>query len=129
MTKSYEKWKKKGFQILAVPCNQFGDKEPGKEKDIFDFVSQSFNSKFPLLEKMEVNGNNTHPLYAYLRSNSELYDPKTKKSRVVHWNFSKFFIDSKGKVIKYFPTEYPIESVAQFIDEKMSRKEIIESEL
>ena len=80
--------------MLAIPSNQFGNQEPGTTFEIFDFVTKSFKSQFPLLEKVEANGNNTHPLYAYLRTNSELYDPKTKKARVVPWNFAKFFINS-----------------------------------
>jgi glutathione peroxidase len=56
-----------------------------------------------LTEKVEINGPNAHPLYVYLRSHSELYDEKTKTSRVIPWNFSKFIVDHNGEVIKFFP--------------------------
>lgn len=65
-----------------------------------------------MTEKVEINGPNAHPLYVYLRSKSELYDKKTKTSRVIPWNFSKFIVDQKGKVIKFFPPEEKMENVA-----------------
>lgn len=65
-----------------------------------------------MFEKIEVNGVNTHPLYEYLRRNSELYDPATKSCKVIPWNFSKFVLDNKGKVIKFAgPTVKPNELI------------------
>ena len=84
---------KSGLEILAVPCNQFKEQESGSSAEIHSFVKTNFGSGFPLLEKIEVNGDHPHPLYAYLRSNSELYDPKTKTSKVVPWNFAKFMLN------------------------------------
>jgi glutathione peroxidase len=55
------------------------------------------------MTKVEVNGENTHPLFVFLRNNSELYDPASKTAKVIPWNFAKFFVNSEGKVIKFFP--------------------------
>ena len=60
----------KGFEILAFPCNQFFSQESGSEADIKKFVKENFGANFPIFSKIEVNGNNTHPLFVFLRNNS-----------------------------------------------------------
>ena len=77
MVKSHNKWRNNGFEILAFPCNQFFSQESGSPEEIQKFVKENFNVEFPVMEKIEVNGENTHPLFCYLRNNSELYDQKT----------------------------------------------------
>jgi glutathione peroxidase len=83
----------KGFELLAFPCNQFFNQESGTPAEIIEFVRSRFGSKFTLFEKVEVNGPNTHPVYRFLRNNSELYDKKTKEAKVIPWNFSKFLLN------------------------------------
>jgi glutathione peroxidase len=121
LSKVYDEWSEKGFEILAVPCNQFNDQESGTSTEIFNFVTTTYEVKFPLLQKVDVNGNYTHPLFAYLRSNSELYDPKTQTAKVIPWNFAKFFVQPDGKVIKYYPPEEPMETVVDFITAQMQK--------
>ena len=70
MTNAYKQWSQKGLQILAVPCNQFKNQEPGSSAEINTYVKDNFQSEFPLLEKVEVNGEHPHPLFAFLRNNS-----------------------------------------------------------
>ncbi len=57
---------------------------------------------FPIFDKVEVNGQNTHQLYSYLKANSQLYDCDTKSVKDISWNFAKFLVSSEGKVLKYF---------------------------
>lgn len=67
------------------------------------------------MEKIEVNGENTHPIFVYLRNNSSLYDPVTKTAKVIPWNFAKFFIDSNGKVINFLAPNVKSEEVTAYI--------------
>ena len=92
----------KGFELLAFPCNQFFNQENGTNEEIVSFVKSNFQSAFKLFEKVEVNGPNTHPLYRYLRSHSELYDKTTNTSKVIPWNFAKFLLNEKGEVVRFF---------------------------
>lgn len=73
------------------------------------------------MEKVEVNGENTHPLFVYLRNNSELFDPKTGSARVIPWNFGKFMINSEGKVIKFFSPQDKVEEVLAFIQNQIEK--------
>ena len=98
----FEKYKKDGFTVLAFPCNQFHDQESKSETEIEEFVKSKFNAQFQLFSKIEVNGQNTHPVFKYLRANSELHDAKTGKSKEIPWNFAKFLLDKNGKVVKYY---------------------------
>lgn len=104
----YEDLAVRGLEILAFPCNQFMGQEPGTHEQILEFVRTKFNSKFPLFEKIEVNGPNAHPLYQYLRSKSVLFDPKTKGAKVIPWNFSKFLVNANGDVVHFFQPGDPI---------------------
>ena len=100
----YKTYKDKGLEILGFPCNQFGNQDPGSNTEINNFCSLNYGVTFNMFEKIDVNGENAHPLYKFLRS-------KTKGflNRDIKWNFTKFLIDSEGKVIKrYSPTTPPM---------------------
>lgn len=102
----YRKYKDRGLEILAFPCNQFGAQEPGNAEEIASFCSLTYDVTFPVFGKVEVNGPKTHPLYAYLKS--------AKKgllgSELIKWNFTKFLIDRSGAVVeRYAPTVTPAE--------------------
>jgi glutathione peroxidase len=86
----------KGLVILGFPCNQFSNQEPGTDAEIKTFCSTRFIVTFPLFSKIEVNGENAHPLYRLLKEQ----DPASSED--VKWNFTKFLIDRKGKVVKRF---------------------------
>ena len=97
---------------MAFPCNQFGGQEPGSNEDIQEFCSINFQTSFPVMSKLEVNGNNAHPLYDFLKSEKK----GLLGSKAIKWNFTKFLVDKNGEVIKrYSPNTEPKE-IAQDIE-------------
>lgn len=92
----YEKYRSEGLEILDFPCNQFGQQAPGTIQEIHEFCSANFDIQFPQFDKIEVNGVNEHPLYAFLKAQKGL----------VKWNFTKFLVSRDGRVLKrYEPTD------------------------
>lgn len=117
LVKLHNEFASKGLKIMGFPCNQFMSQEKKCELDILEFARAKFHVEFQLLQKIEVNGPNCHPLYKFLRRNSELYDPKTGKTSEIEWNFGKFILNEDGKVIAFKkPTEKP-ESFRPLISE------------
>ncbi|WP_458701696.1 glutathione peroxidase [Sulfurospirillum sp. 1307] len=101
----YDKYESKGLRILGFPCNQFLSQEPGTEEEIKSFCTLNYGVKFDMFSKIDVNGENTHPLYVYLKKNSGGFLTDTIK-----WNFTKFLVDKDGKVIhRYAPSTTPAE--------------------
>ena len=84
----------RGFFVIGVPCNQFGEQEPGTSDEISDFCSVNYGVSFPLLAKGDVNGENTHPLYAFLKDATGGED--------IQWNFEKFVVSDSGEVLGRF---------------------------
>jgi len=108
----YEKYKDKGFEILGFPCNQFANQEPGDDESIKQTCYINYGVTFPMFAKVDVNGDNAHPLFKYLKKAL----PGMLISQI-KWNFTKFLIDSKGNPVKRFaPTDTP-ESITRYIDE------------
>ena len=100
----YKEHQAKGLEVLAFPCNQFGKQEKGSNEEIKGFCDLNFNISFPLMDKIEVNGDNTHPLYRYLKQTA----PGILGSKKIKWNFTKFLVNKNGKVVKrYAPTTKP----------------------
>ena len=98
------KFGERGFVVLGFPCNQFGAQEPGNESEIASFCSTSYDVTFPMFAKIDVNGDKAHPLYKWLKHEA----PGILGSEAIKWNFTKFLIDSSGKVVKrYAPTDTP----------------------
>ena len=93
-----EKYADQGFDVIGIPCNQFGEQEPGSPDEIKTFCSVNYDVSFPLTEKIEVNGDGRHPLYQELT--------KTKDAEGVdgdiRWNFEKFLVGRDGTVIQRF---------------------------
>ena len=100
-------WKKygdRGFEVLASPCNQFGGQEPGTADEIESFCKVNFGVSFPLMAKIEVNGDGADPLYQWLKAQA----PGVLGTKAVKWNFTKFLIGRDGKVVRrYAPTDKP----------------------
>ena len=110
LEKLYQSYKDKGLVILGFPCNQFGNQEPGDEKSISVGCLINYGVSFPMFSKIEVNGDQAHPIYVYLKKAL----PGILGSRI-KWNFTKFLIDSNGKPIKRFaPTTTP-ESIEKYL--------------
>ncbi|NNF81353.1 MAG: glutathione peroxidase [Flavobacteriaceae bacterium] len=86
------------LEIIGVPCNQFGNQEPGSTDEISNFCQLNYGVSFTMTEKMDVKGKNQHPLFYWL-TNAEM---NGKKSSTVKWNFQKYLIDPEGRLIDYF---------------------------
>jgi glutathione peroxidase len=96
----YQKYKERGFIILGFPCNQFGAQEPGSDSDIQQFCSLNYGVSFPVLAKVDVNGEATAPIYQWLKSSA----PGVLGTEAIKWNFTKFLIDKDGKVVERIAT-------------------------
>jgi len=95
MQKVWEKYQKKGVIILGVPSNDFGNQEPGNNKEIKDFCEAKFGISFPMTEKVSVKGSEAHPFYIWARENHG-------RSAIPKWNFHKIIIDKNGKIAETF---------------------------
>ena len=98
LVRLHERYADRGFTVLGVPCNQFLGQEPGTAEEIQEFCSTTYGVSFPLTEKIEVNGDNRHPLYTAL---VETPDAEGNNGDI-QWNFEKFLIGSDGTVLKRF---------------------------
>jgi len=104
-------FKPRGFSVLGFPCNQFGSQEPGDARQIEQFCESNYHVSFPMFEKIDVNGEQAHPLYKFLKSErSGLLGSSIK------WNFTKFLVDRSGRVVaRHAPTTKP-ESLTKEIE-------------
>ena len=117
----YEKYRAQGFEILDFPCNQFGEQAPGTIAEIHQFCTANFNIQFPQFDKVDVNGPDASPLFAFLKSqrgfagfnldhrlgrllddNFRKKDPAYDQNPDIKWNFTKFLVDRKGRVVQRF---------------------------
>lgn len=103
LQKLYDKYQSEGLEILDFPCNQFGNQAPGTDEEIGQFCTLRYKTTFPRFAKVDVNGKNEIPLFAYLK--------KEKGGMIgsnIKWNFTKFLVDRNGKVVERFaPTVTP----------------------
>ena len=122
----YKKYHEQGLEILDFPCDQFGHQAPGTDDEIHEFCTSKYNTTFDQLKKIEVNGENAHPLYKYLEENSpkeilkglknkmamsaiKKISTTCKKDNDISWNFTKFIVDKEGNIKeRYAPTEDPM---------------------
>ena len=108
----YQDYRDKGFEVLAFPCNQFGNQEPGDADEIEQFCKVNFGLTFPLMQKVDVNGENASPVFDWMKAEA----PGLMGSKAIKWNFTKFLIDRDGKVVKrYGPADAPA-SIAKDIE-------------
>ena len=91
----YSAYQAKGLEILGFPCNQFGAQEPGSAEQIQSFCSTNYGVTFPMFEKIDVNGDSTHPLYVYLKDQA----PGMLGTKGIKWNFTKFLVSKDGQSI------------------------------
>ncbi|MFC4276467.1 glutathione peroxidase [Achromobacter aloeverae] len=107
----YKTYREAGFSVLGFPCDQFGHQEPGDEAEIRNFCSLNYQVEFPLFAKIEVNGDQAHPLYHWLKQEK----PGLLGTQAIKWNFTKFLVGRDGQVIRrYAPTDKP-ESLASAV--------------
>ncbi len=102
----------KGLEVLGFPCNQFGGQEPGTEAEIESFCTGRFGVKFPIFAKIDVNGENAHPLYAFLKKEAA----GILGTEAIKWNFTKFLVTKEGKVLKRYGSIDKPESIKKDIE-------------
>lgn len=115
LEKLYGKYKDAGLVILGFPCNQFGNQEPGSEKEIAECCLINMVT-FPMFSKIDVNGANAHPIFKYLKS--ELHGFLLKR---IKWNFTKFLIDSKGVPVKRYAPSFKPENISGDIEKLLDK--------
>lgn len=99
----YRDYKDRGFEVLAFPCNQFGAQEPGDAAEIANFCSLTYDVSFPLMAKIDVNGDDADPIFKHLKK-----EQGGILGSAIKWNFTKFLVDREGKVVdRYAPTTKP----------------------
>ena len=94
----YEEYKDRNFVVLGLPCNQFGGQEPGTNSEINNFCEINYSVTFPIFSKIKVNGPDSHPLFKLLKNDK----PGIFRTESIKWNFTKFLVNSSGKIIDRF---------------------------
>ena len=130
----YEQYHDKGLEILDIPCNQFAGQTPGTDEEIHEFCTLKYNTQFPQMKKSDVNGENELPLYTFLKSQKgfegfgkgpmalamsamlKKIDPDYKNNPAIKWNFTKFLVDRKGKVVARFEPTASMKDVAKAVE-------------
>jgi glutathione peroxidase len=97
----YEQYRDRGFVVLGFPCHQFGHQEPGTEEEIEQFCQVNYGVTFPMFAKVDVNGENAHPLFQYLKEKAS----GVLGTKVIKWNFTKFLVDRNGNVVARFASQ------------------------
>ena len=112
LEKLHEQYGDKGLVVLGFPCNQFGAQDPGSNEDIASFCQRNYGVSFPMMSKIDVNGEQAHPLYQWLVAEA----PGLLGLKAIKWNFTKFLVGKDGQVIKrYAPQDAP-DSLAKDIE-------------
>lgn len=117
LEKLYKKYVDKGLVILGFPSNQFLHQDPGSNDEISEFCSLNYGVTFPMFAKIDVNGADTHPLYATLKKSAK----GLMGSEKVKWNFTKFLVDKDGQVVKRFPPTTEPSKLAPIIQDLLDR--------
>lgn len=132
----YRKYREKGFEILAFPCNQFKEQEPGDDKEVEAFCRKNYGVDFPVFSKTEVKGEHAHPLYRILTEQQEFRgfdsehplsgklheilsaeDPDYTEKNDIKWNFTKFLINRDGTVVDRFEPTAGMDKVEQAVEQ------------
>ncbi len=136
----YEKYQANGFTILDFPCNQFGEQAPGSNEEIHEFCTLNYNTQFPQFDKIDVNGENQSPLFAFLKSKQGFKgfeqndtgkmmeqmmarrDPDFKNKSDIKWNFTKFLVNQQGEVIARFEPSDDMGKLEEMISELLANR-------
>jgi glutathione peroxidase len=115
LEKLYQKYKESDFVILGFPCNQFANQEPGDEKSIQEGCLLNYGVTFPMFAKIDVNGENAHEIYKFLKKELKgFFGSKIK------WNFTKFLVDKNGKPVKRFSPYTKPEKIDQYLKKMLN---------
>lgn len=112
----YQQYRQQGLEILAFPCNQFGQQEPGDDATIQSFCSLTYNVSFPVMKKIDVNGSAASELYKYLKAQA----PGLFGTKAIKWNFTKFLVSKDRNTILRFGPQTTPESLQQNIEKLVS---------
>lgn len=122
LKKFHKQYNEHGLHIMGFPCNQFKQQESGCNADIEEVVRTKFKIQFQMFSKIEVNGQNCHPVYKFLRRNSDLWIDKEGKAKEIPWNFAKFLVNADGNVVKYYSSEITPKTFQGEIEEILEYK-------
>lgn len=112
LQKLYEQYHDQGLEVLGFPCNQFANQEPGSADEIGEFCELNYGVSFPLFDKIDVNGDEAHPLFDHLKSAA----PGVLGSTPIKWNFTKFLVDREGRVVNRYGSKDKPETIAEDIE-------------
>jgi glutathione peroxidase len=112
----YEEFRNRGLVVLGFPCNQFGKQEPGSEAEILSFCEAKFGVTFPMFSKVDVNGDEAHPLFKFLKQQA----PGVLGTEGIKWNFTKFLINKDGSVFKRYAPQTKPEEIAGDIEQLLN---------
>ncbi|MBR4379675.1 MAG: glutathione peroxidase [Bacteroidaceae bacterium] len=136
----YEKYQANGFTILDFPCNQFGEQAPGSNEEIHEFCTLNYNTQFPQFDKIDVNGENQSPLFAFLKSKQGFKgfepndtgkmmeqmmarrDPDFKNKSDIKWNFTKFLVNQQREVIARFEPSDDMGKLEEMISDLLANR-------
>ena len=105
----------RGLNVLAFPCNQFGSQEPGTNAEVLEFAQSKFGVDFPMFAKIDVNGPETSPVYAFLKTGN----PDEEGNEDIAWNFTKFLVGRDGQVIQRFGPQVTPDEIASVVSEHL----------
>jgi glutathione peroxidase len=111
----HEEFAPQGLVVMGFPCNQFGQQEPGDDKDIQSFCTLNYGVSFPMFAKIEVNGAQVDPLYQWLKSSR----PGLLGTEAIKWNFTKFLVSRDGEVLKRFAPNTAPEALRENIKDAL----------
>lgn len=112
----HRRYASRGLSVLAFPCNQFGEQEPGSDADIGAFCQKNYGVTFPVHTKIDVNGANAHPLFQHLTKER----PGALGTKRIKWNFTKFLVDAEGKVTQRFAPQTKPADMVEAIEQLLS---------
>ncbi len=114
----HRKYGDQGFCVLGFPCNQFGAQEPGSPDEIRQFCSMNYDVTFPLFAKIDVNGEDAHPLYRWLKSQK----PGLFGSEAIKWNFTKFLVSRSGEVVARYSSRDTPKKIERDVERELARE-------
>ena len=117
LVKAHQEYRQYGFEILAFPCNQFLSREPGSNEQIVSYARGKHGAEFPIFSKVNVNGQNAHEVFKYVRSKCSKFNKTKGKLTYIPYNFSKFLLNSNGEVVVYQDPTKPVKDIYPLIEE------------
>jgi len=111
LEKLYQTYKDQGFTVLGFPCNQFNNQDPGTNEEISEFCQTNYGVNFPMFSKIDVNGEDAHPLFKFLTS-----EQKGIVTKNIKWNFTKFLVNKDGDVLERFAPQTKPENIKEDIE-------------